>query len=90
MPLTTVLNEGDVLSIRVEVTDSLGNVQYFPGAGGDETVVTNGIEVVTTSSSSFYRATDVHVNKVSSMSFNRATNAHVGTVSATAFFKVTP
>jgi hypothetical protein len=35
MPLTTLLNEGDVLDIRVRVEDDLGNVEYFPGVDGD-------------------------------------------------------
>jgi hypothetical protein len=39
MPITDILDEGDELTIRVAVLDSLGNLQYFPGEDGDTEIV---------------------------------------------------
>jgi hypothetical protein len=39
MPITDILAEGDLIEIRVAVTDSLGNLVYFPGEDGDAEIV---------------------------------------------------
>ena len=87
MPLTDILADGDELQIRVRVTDSLGNVQYFPAESGSTTIAGGFVSVETVSGMSFAKVADLHVGAVSAMSFNRVTDAHVGTVSAMAFFR---